>query len=121
MKTVHGDFKFEGMRKEQSFIIYPCAITDNTVLLQSDKRIIRIELSTGKAILSKGGRPYGVDLHPARGAVLIELDSQTILKIKKMRDAMAGVNPNKQVILSGEYEEILVESDPNTVNYIQEE
>ena len=99
MKTVNGDFKFEGMKKEQDFIIYPCSATDDQVLLQSDKRIIRVELSTGKAILSKGGRCYAPDLHPLRGAKMISLDRGVIDKIRTMRDTMAGVNPNGVVVI----------------------
>lgn len=101
MRTVHGNFKFEGMRKEQDFIIYPCSTTDETILLQSDKRLARVEIATGKAILSQGGRNYSTDLYLERGAKVILIDQENMDKIIKMRNLMAGVNPDPQAVLIG--------------------
>lgn len=52
MRFVNNNFKFSGMRKEQEFTIYPCQASDSVVLLQSDKRIIKVDLGNGHALLS---------------------------------------------------------------------
>ncbi len=98
MKTIEKPFKFHNMRKPQGFIIYPCKKTDTSVLLQSDKRILRVDLVAHTATLSTKG-PYSTDLHPLRGAVEIVLDKETIEQIIQMRDFMA--TPDGTVTLIG--------------------
>jgi hypothetical protein len=44
--------KFEGMRKEQEFTIYPKSKEENTIAIQSDSRIGKLDLITGKGIIS---------------------------------------------------------------------
>lgn len=49
------------MRKEQSFCVYPLSVGETTIKIQSDTRIGRINLLTGKGILTKSysGGAYG--------------------------------------------------------------
>jgi len=56
MRFVTKDLKFQGMRKEQNFVIYPCLPTDSTVWLQSDNRMVKIDLNTREAMISKPTR-----------------------------------------------------------------
>jgi len=98
MKTIEKPFKFHNMRKPQGFIIYPCMKTDNSVILQSDKRIIRVDLQTQQATLSTKG-PYNTDLLPERGSVNLVLNKETIEQIILMRDQMA--TPDGKVTLIG--------------------
>ena len=97
MKFIQETFTFQGMRKPQSFVIYPCKATDNEVKLHSDNRIMRVDLSLGKALLSanKSGGAYFHDLSLHRGAKLIDIPGPDLERIKSMRDRMAGVAPNK--------------------------
>lgn len=92
MKFITDNFTFQGMRKSQEFVIYPCKATDNVVLLQSDNRMMRIDIKTGTAVLSanKSGGAYGHDLDASRGAKLIKLPGPDLERIKLMRDRMAG-------------------------------
>ena len=45
MKFISKNLKFASMRKEQSFICYPVLKNDETFLIQSDTRILRIDLN----------------------------------------------------------------------------
>lgn len=56
MGTLSFNGKFEGMRKEQEFIVYPIKKDDDAekIKIQSDKRIGYIDLKNGDVILSNG-------------------------------------------------------------------
>ena len=104
MKSVHKNFKFKGMRKEQSFIFYPCNVNDKTILIQSSQRIARINLEQKTMVLSKGrsSGSYNVDLCSTRGAKIIELTQDEMATILQGRDEMAGItNPDKSINLLG--------------------
>lgn len=55
MGTTSFDMQLKGMRKEQDFIVYPVQKDqkDKVILIQSDKRIGKINLETGKGIISE--------------------------------------------------------------------
>lgn len=52
------NFKAGNMKKEQEFTLYPYNGGD-TILLQSDKRIMRANLRTGEAIINAKNRQGG--------------------------------------------------------------
>ena len=104
MKFIQRDFQFQGMRKPQSFVIYTCKSSDVTILLQSDNRMMRVSLDTGKALLSenKSSGAYGHDLSESRGAKVIELTLEQLEQVKEMRDKMAPqTRADNSVILIG--------------------
>lgn len=55
MGTTSFNMKMPNMRKEQNFIVYPMQKGDDTnaILIQSDTRIGRLSLETGKGVMSQ--------------------------------------------------------------------
>ena len=92
MKTVRKDFQFKGMRKPQSFIFYPCTITDETIFIQSKQRLARINIKEKKMFLSKGrsSGSYSPDLCENRGAKYMDLTPEEMEIIIQGRNEMAG-------------------------------
>lgn len=104
MRFVSVDLIFKDQRKAQNFTIYPVLKTENQFLIQSDKRIGRVDLESKKIYLSKsrsnGG--YGPDLCEARGAKYFDLSNEQIEILTLARDKMAGLtNDKKQVLIVG--------------------
>lgn len=96
MKFVNDNFKFVGMRKAQEFTIYPCKADDREVQLQSDTRIMLVNIETGLAILS-APKSNGANFHHLNavfGAKKISITEEDLERIKAMRDKMSG-NTNK--------------------------
>lgn len=52
MGTVEFDGHAQGMRKPQNFIVYPMPNSGEEITIQSDKRFGRLDLGTGKGLLS---------------------------------------------------------------------
>lgn len=52
MGTVSFDGRFPGMRKAEDFIVYPMHDSGVEILIQSDHRFGRINLDTGRGIVS---------------------------------------------------------------------
>jgi hypothetical protein len=76
--------KFGNMRGEaQRFIVYPYSGGD-TVLLQSSKRIARVNLRTGQTILSRQvqGGAYAPHLYPEMGATLVQFPSDKLTELQ---------------------------------------
>lgn len=89
--------KLGNMRKAQEFIVYPFAEGEVEFKIQSDQRIARINIETGKGVLSKGrsNGAYGIDLMPIRGAMEIDVPAEIAEKLK-------GLAPTgKQVQITG--------------------
>lgn len=86
MGTVEFDGQCAGMRKPQSFIVYPMDKSGEIISVQSDKRFGRIDLATGAGLLSANRAQYAnsiwLSLCEAHGtAVKIQLaieDLQTL-------------------------------------------
>lgn len=80
MGTISFNHKFSGMRKEQEFIVYPLtADSDNTIMIQSDSRIGKIDLTNGSGKMSQAhaSGAYGVHLSIDK-LVPIELDHENL-------------------------------------------
>jgi len=76
--------KLGNMRKAAEFIVYPHKHGDTELMIQSDKRIAKINLTTGKGVLSSGK-----DSHPGFHCLLpffnplpIEVDAAVIEQLK---------------------------------------
>ena len=71
--------KLGNMRKAADFVVYPKGENDTHLLLQSDKRIARVEIATRKGILSsgKGGHPGFMALQ-LPGTMPIELSAEQL-------------------------------------------
>lgn len=86
------DLKLLGMRKEQSFLLYPYDGGD-TVLLQSDTRIMRLNIKTGTGALSKAhaNGSYFHDLYDMRGAYEVTIPDDVKIKIQEYLWSNAGL------------------------------
>ena len=92
MKFISEEFKFTGMRKPQDFVIYPCLATDENVRIQSDNRMVRIDLVTGGAEMRKDTGPY----QP------MAITGTDLERVKLMRDRMAEVtNADRTLTILG--------------------
>lgn len=103
MKFVKGNFKFEGMRKEQEFIIYPCLPTDAKVKLQSDTRMVMVDIHDGKAMMSKPcpGGAYMAHLQPQNGGHPIFITITQLDRIREMHKQMSGAtNEDRTLTIS---------------------
>lgn len=79
--------KLGNMRKAVEFVICPVSnASPNEVYIQSDKRIAKVDLTTGKGILSngKGGHNGFMHLSPVLGAVEIVFPAEVLAEIKRL-------------------------------------
>lgn len=99
--------KLGNMRKEVDWSIYP--VTDpNLIMIQCDKRIARINMTTGKAMLSdgKGGHNGFMKLAPMFGAVEVDVSAEIVEELKQKTGQMEvdrirqGLQPG-QILLCG--------------------
>ena len=58
MGTISFDGKFQGMRKPQDFIVYPMQDSGTEIRIQSEHRFGRMDLETGKGIMSANRAQY---------------------------------------------------------------
>ncbi len=58
MGTLSFDAKFSGMRKAQDFIVYPMQDSGETISIQSEHRFGKLDLATGKGIISANRAQY---------------------------------------------------------------
>jgi len=84
--------KLQGMKKAQEFTIYPYTGGD-TVTLQSDTRIMQLNLKTGNAILSKAhsSGSYFHHLNTFAGAYLVAVPPMDVVKIQEYLWNNSGV------------------------------
>ena len=80
------DLQLGNMRKDENFVFYPKdESSQDFVIIQSDRRIAKIDLRNGQAILSKGrtGGAFFVHLMPALGATEIILKDDQLKAVKE--------------------------------------
>ena len=107
MGTTSFDMKLQGWRKTQDFIVYPKSKndTDKEIVIQSSKRIGRLNLETGEGKMSAnhpsgaGFAHYSLDsaLNRLELFKLTDLDAQT-LRMKVF--TTAGPNVGKRHVVS---------------------
>ncbi len=87
--------KMGNMRKAQSWVIYPLKEGEdgNERLIQCDKRIAKVNLETGKAILSsgKGGHQGFAQLSAFLGAVEVDCPQDLIDQIKAFKPQVGAI------------------------------
>jgi hypothetical protein len=85
MRFIDITCKIGNMRKAASFTVCPKATPDSReVTIQSDKRIARINLDTGKVVLSdgKGGHPGFHKLLAICGAVELDCPADVLEQLR---------------------------------------
>lgn len=93
MGTISFNMKMPSMRKEQDFIVYPLqkGVDWVNIMIQSDTRIGRLNLLSGKGQMSKShqGGAYGVHLSIDK-LEEFELSKEDIEKLKEQIKSTAG-------------------------------
>jgi hypothetical protein len=99
MGTISFSLKAMTMRKAQEFIVYPIAKNDEAkiILIQSDTRIGRIDLKSGKGIMSQphssGAYAHHLSIDKLTAFELSPLDTQSLrMAIFTTADEKAGTN-----------------------------
>lgn len=100
MRFVSRNLKFGNIRNEQSFTIYPSKFDAVELIIQSSKRIVKANLSTGKATLSKQCQNGAFFHHLSKflGATEIDLTNEQLDILEAMRDESTVMNSGKTVI-----------------------
>ena len=96
MGTVSFHGRFPGMRKPQDFIVYPMQDSGETIAIQSEHRFGRLDLATGRGILSANRQQYAnglwLSLCMARGtAVGFELATEELQTLRQWIKSSGGV------------------------------
>jgi hypothetical protein len=92
-------FKLPRMRKAQSFLLYPYDGSDS-LILQSDTRIIRLNIRTGEGILSLP-HPNGSYFHhlgKSEGAYAVKITGQELNAIQEHLWNHSGTQTYKNVL-----------------------
>lgn len=77
--------KFPSMRNAQHWVVYPHNPNTNEVVIQCETRIAKVNLDTGKAILSANGKSLFVGLDPRLGATVVDTPKDMLDQLKKMK------------------------------------
>lgn len=103
----HIILKMEGMRKPQSFIIYPYDGSD-FIKLQSDTRIMQLNVRTGEGILSKPhpNGSYFQHLSTLLGSYPVKIQETELKTIQQHLWESAGLQSDKHGILHIENKEL---------------
>ena len=101
MGTLSFDMKISGMRKSQDFIVYPVSEKSDSILIQSDTRIGRINMTNGKGIMSQShaNGAYGVHLSMDK-LVPFELTESQLQDLKEKIGGTAGDSVGSRNVLS---------------------
>lgn len=76
--------KLGNMKKDQRWVIYPPGEDKNLVMIQCDKRIAQVNLTTGKAILSDGKNGHNgfVKLSKFLGAMDVDVPADVLKQLQ---------------------------------------
>lgn len=87
MGTVSFDGLFTGMRKAQDFVVYPMQDSGTVISIQSDHRFGRVDLATGRGILSANRAQYANSMFlsmcvATKTAVAITLEAEELQTLR---------------------------------------
>lgn len=101
MGTLSFEMKLPSMRKMQDFIVYPVNEKTNYITIQSDTRFGKIEMTTGRGLMSQShaNGAYAVHLHIDK-LVKFELTESQLDKLKEELAKTAGRNVGSAGVVS---------------------
>ena len=101
MGTLSFDLKISGMRKPQDFIVYPAGEKTDAILIQSDTRIGRINMTSGKGVMSQShaNGAYGVHLSMDK-LIPFELSESQLKELKAKISGTAGESVGSSFVTS---------------------
>ena len=91
--------KMANMTKPQEFTLYPYN-GEKTILLQSDKRIARVNLETGKGIMNRSNKGYPSSIDLQLTPIPCELPENIRLEITKFLIENNGKDGNVGGVMS---------------------
>lgn len=105
MGTISFDAKFEGMRKEQDFIVYPMNEKTETISCQSDSRWLSINVKTGSCEItsSQSGHhnSWMLAIQSASGkSKKFTLDESELIELKAAIFKTGGKSVGRSIVLS---------------------
>lgn len=105
MGTVSFDGKFAGMRKAQDFIVYPMQDSGEVITIQGDHRFGKIDLATGRGVLSAHRDCYanGVWLAVCMqvgSAVPVELPAEDVQTLRQWIKSTGGLLVGSSIVKS---------------------
>lgn len=101
MGTLSFEMKLPNMRKAQDFIVYPVNEKTDYIMIQSDTRFGKIEMTTGRGLMSQShaNGAYAVHLHIDK-LVKFELTESQLEKLKEEIAKTAGRNVGSAGVVS---------------------
>jgi len=102
VKNVTG--KLGNMRKAVEWVLYPqTADEPHIVIIQSERRIAQVNLTTGLAVLStgKGGHNGFMHLSPALGATSVNVPPEMLAELKRLISNNVEGNDGEEMVLVG--------------------
>lgn len=105
MGTVSFDGRFPGMNKPQDFIVYPIQDSTEEIRVQSGHRFGRIDLGTGKGVMSANRADYAnsvwLQLCEIRGtAKAFTLAAEDLQTLRQWVKSTGGLLVGSSMILS---------------------
>jgi hypothetical protein len=105
MGTVSFDGRFAGMNKSQDFIVYPMQESGEIITIQSDHRFGRIDLATGKGLISAHRAQYANSVWLALCACSgntrdIELSAEDLQTLRQWIKSTGGIEVGSSIVKS---------------------
>jgi hypothetical protein len=105
MGTVSFDGQFKGVRRPQDFIVYPMQDSGTRITIQSEHRFGRLDLASGKGVLSANRGQYANDLWLsiclANGtARAIQLEVEELQTLRQWVKSTGGLMVGESLVLS---------------------
>jgi hypothetical protein len=100
--------KFPGMRNAQYWTVYPYNLKDNEFVIQCETRIAKVNLNTGKSLLSANGKNLFVGLNPALGAKVVDTPKDILDQLHKLKQS--APSQSSQQLVVGEASEYDIEA-----------
>lgn len=82
--------KVANMRKEQEFTVYPNGTSQTHILLQSDKRVARLNKETGEFEITKNNYNYPIFGMLQVDSVKVEISEELKQEIKRAYHALSN-------------------------------
>lgn len=91
MRFKNYTFKAGNMKAEQEFTLYPYT-GGETITLQSDKRICKVNVHTGKGVMNRKNEQRGAYFaHFALGTIEVQVPHTTMNEIREHLKGAAGL------------------------------
>jgi hypothetical protein len=103
MGTVSFDGRFPGMNKNQDFVVYPMQDSGEQISIQSNHRFGRLDLSTGKGLISAHRAQYANHTWLAQCMMLgnarpFELPAEDLQTLRRWIKSSGGIGVGESFV-----------------------